>query len=72
MLLRFIILVVCAGIGWLFLNWAMPALGIPPIAQTVVVILFVLILIVGLLGLFGIGPGVRMWGSWGGPGSPTP
>lgn len=65
MIIRLVILVVVAGIAWLFLRWAMPVLEIPPGAQAVVMVLFGLILLVALLGLFGIGPGSKMWG--GGP-----
>lgn len=62
-LVSFVIgVVVVALLAW-FLSWAMGALGVAPMIQTVVWIIFGLIVIVAAIGLLGYGPWKGSWKS---------
>lgn len=55
-LIRLVIAVVVVGLIAWFLNWAMAALALPDIWQTVVWIVFGLFLLLAVVGLLGYGP----------------
>lgn len=57
-----IAVVVVALLAW-FLSWAMTALGVAAMFQTIVWILFGLIVIIAVIGLLGYGPFAGSWKS---------
>lgn len=56
MLITLVVVVVIVGVVCLFLKWAMPELGIPPVIQKVIWVLVVLLAFLVVLALFGYGP----------------
>jgi hypothetical protein len=63
-LIQLVIAVVVVGLLAWFLSWAMSALGVPAMFQTVVWILFALLVILALVGFLGYGP---LKGNWRNP-----